>query len=152
LKDIASWSGVPADTLASVLPHMDLGRFRSTQGEVFLDLPGAPLPNGDTPAPVRFLPTWDATLLVHARRTGILPEAYRKIIFHVTKPQSMQTFLVDGHVAGAWKEEHGKIVLNPFERISKTMRVALTEEGHRMLQLYLPKDSDPSRGSAVVFR
>lgn len=40
-------------------------------------LPGAPLPAGDTPTPERVLPVWNATLLVHARRTGMLPERYR---------------------------------------------------------------------------
>ena len=41
------------------------------------DVPRASLPDPETPAPVRFLPTWDATLLVHPRRTGILPEENR---------------------------------------------------------------------------
>ena len=48
--------------------------FRGEDGAVLYDLPRAPRPDADTPAPVRFLPVWDATLLVHARRTGILPE------------------------------------------------------------------------------
>ena len=76
-KDISSWSKIPPKRLAPVLERMQLRRFRDEAGKELLDLPRAPLPDPETPAPVRFLPTWDATLLVHARRTLILPEAYR---------------------------------------------------------------------------
>ncbi len=58
----------------SELERLDLPRFRDEGGGELLDLPRAPLPPAETPAPVRFLPTWDATLLVHARGTGILRE------------------------------------------------------------------------------
>ena len=136
LRDIASWAGVPARMLAPVVERLALRRFKGEQGEL-LDLPRAPLPDGDTPAPARLLPSWDATLLVHARRTGILPEPYRKIVFNLKKPQSMPTFLVDGRVAGAWKEERGRILLEPFGRISRAARRELDEEGERMLALYV---------------
>jgi hypothetical protein len=52
---------------------------------------------------VRFLPTWDAVLLAHARRALILPEAHRPRIFNTKMPQSIGTFLVDGQVAGTWR-------------------------------------------------
>jgi hypothetical protein len=78
-------------------------RYEAGDGTTLYDLPGLPLPDPDTPAPVRFLPTWDATLLVHARRALILPEAYRERIFHARMPQSIGTFLVDGQVAGTWR-------------------------------------------------
>jgi hypothetical protein len=130
--DIAEWCKLPMARLGPVLEQLQLRRFRDEQGRELLDLPRAPLPEPETPAPVRFLPTWDATLLVHARRTGILPEPYRKIIFHVRKPQSMTTFLVDGQVAGAWKYEDGRVKLEPFERISRATRRELDEEGERL--------------------
>ena len=52
-----------------------LRRFAGEDGDELVDLPRGRCPTRDTPAPVRFLPTWDATLLVHARRALILPEA-----------------------------------------------------------------------------
>ena len=67
------------------LERLELRRFRSADGEELLDLPRAPLPDPDTPAPVRFLGTWDASLLVHARRTGVLPEEHRPRIFHARR-------------------------------------------------------------------
>jgi len=137
LNDIARWALVPSDTLAPVVTRLASRRFRSERGDELFDLASAPLPDGDTPAPVRYLPTWDAMLLVHARRTGILPEAYRKIVFHIKQPQSMGTFLVDGRVAGTWKEKLGRVVLEPFETISRKVRRELEEEGERMLALYV---------------
>jgi hypothetical protein len=72
--DVANWAGLKPAALAAALKRLELRRFHAEDGAELLDLPRAPLPAADTPAPVRFLPTWDATLLVHARRTGILPE------------------------------------------------------------------------------
>jgi hypothetical protein len=81
---------------------------------------------------VRFLPTWDATLLVHARRTGILPEEYRGRIFHVRAPHSFNTFLVDGRVAGTWRYDDGSVTLEPFETVSTAVRRELDEEAERL--------------------
>ena len=72
-KDIAGWSHLRPGDLAPVLERLQLRRFRDEAGGELLDVPRAPLPDPETPAPVRFLPTWDAVLLVHARRAGVLP-------------------------------------------------------------------------------
>jgi hypothetical protein len=131
-EDIASWGYVPASRLGPVLETMKLRRFRDSEGGVLLDLPHAPLPPPETPAPVRFVPTWDATLLVHARRTGILAEEYRPLVFHTKNPRSVHTFLVDGRVAGAWRHENGRIVLEPFGTLSRATKQELAEEGKRL--------------------
>jgi hypothetical protein len=126
--DIANWAGMRVGALAGALGELTLRRFRNEHGRELLDLPRAPLPPADTPAPVRFLPTWDATLLVHARRTGILAEEHRKRIFHVRNPQSDRTFLVDGEVAGLWHHADGRIELEPFGRLSRETRAELERE------------------------
>jgi winged helix DNA-binding protein len=131
-KDIAKWAGVRAGELAEALDGLELRRFRDEHGGELLDLPRAPLPAGGTPAPVRFLPTWDATLLVHARGTGILAEEHRKRIFHVRNPQSERTFLVDGRVAGAWRHEDGRVAIEPFSRLPRGARDELEEEAERL--------------------
>lgn len=130
--EIANFAGLPQRDLAPVLDTMTLRRFRNAAGETLLDLPRAPLPAGDTPVPVRFLPTWDATLLVHARRTGILREEHRKILFTSKNPQSLATFLVDGVVEGWWRHEDGRIVLEPFGRLDAAARRALEHEAERL--------------------
>jgi hypothetical protein len=81
---------------------------------------------------VRFLPTWDAALLVHARRAGILPEEHRPKIFSIKMPQSVPTFLVDGAVAGTWRLQDGRIRLEPFGCLDGATRKALDEEAERL--------------------
>jgi hypothetical protein len=130
--DLASWAGLPPTAVTPVLARLPLRRFASEAGEELLDLPRAPLPDAEMPAPVRFLPTWDATLLTHVRRTGILPEEYRPLVFNTKMPQSVGTFLVDGSVAGAWRHEGGRIRLDPFRRIDRATRRELDEEAERL--------------------
>jgi len=95
-------------------------------------VPRAPLPDPETPAPVRFLPTWDATLLVHARRTGILPERYRPQVFSSKTPHSVGTFLVDGAVAGTWRPERGRIVVKAFVRLPRDVKREVDDEAERL--------------------
>ncbi len=126
--DIANWAGLSVRDL----PPLDaLRRFEAEDGTELLDLPDAPLPDPDTPAPVRFLGTWDAALLVHARRSQILPEAHRAKVFNTKMPQSVGTFLVDGAVKGAWRP-NGEI--EPYELLSRTQRRAVEAEARRLAE------------------
>ena len=130
--DIANWAGMSVRALAGALERLSLRRFRDEAGRELVDVPRAPLPPAAAPAPVRFLPTWDATVLVHARRTGILAEEHRKRIFNVRNPQSERTFLVDGRVAGAWRYDSGHIRLEPFGRLARAARAELEDEAERL--------------------
>jgi hypothetical protein len=130
--DIADWAGMRVGALAGALERLRLRRFRAEDGRELLDVRGATLPAPDTPAPARFLPTWDAGLLVHARRTGILAEEHRKRIFHVRNPQSERTFLLDGKVAGTWRYDEGRIRLEPFGRLRRSARAELDDEAERL--------------------
>jgi Winged helix DNA-binding domain len=111
---------------------MELRRFRAENGKELLDLPRAPLPDASTPAPPRFLPVWDATLLVHARRTQILPEEYRPLVFNVKTPHSVNAFLVDGRVAGTWRYDGGRVKLDPFDGVPRATRRELEDEARRL--------------------
>jgi len=84
------------------------------------------------PAPVAFLPTWDATLLVHARRTQILPERFRPMLFDTKTPHSAPTFLVDGQVAGTWNHEGDRVRLSPFEPLPRAARRAIDDEARHL--------------------
>jgi Winged helix DNA-binding domain len=132
LSDVANWAGLPVTTIQRVVEVMRIRRFRDEEGGELIDLPRAPLPAPDTPAPVRFLPTWDATLLAHARRTQILPETYRPRVFHTKTPHSVPTFLVDGAVAGTWRHEGGRVRLEPFEPITRAVRREVDAEAARL--------------------
>jgi hypothetical protein len=130
--DVADFAGVPMGVLKPVLERKQLSRFRDENGKELLDLPRAPLPDPATPAPPRFLPVWDATLLVHARRTQILPEEYRPKVFNTKTPHSLNTFLLDGQVAGTWRYERGTIDLDAFDTIPRKERRALEDEAKRL--------------------
>jgi hypothetical protein len=134
--DIAAWDGIPVGAIAPGIERLRLRRLQTEDGDELLDLPRAPLPPPETPAPVRFLPTWDATLLVHARRAGILPEEHRPRVFDTKNPQSVPTFLVDGAVAGIWRHDGGRIDLEPFHRLDRATTRALREEAARLAALH----------------
>jgi hypothetical protein len=130
--EVADWAGLDVTTAKRALERLELRRFRDEEGKELVDLPRLPLPAEDTLAPVRFLPVWDATLLVHARRTQILPERYRSRVFNVRTPHSVNAFLVDGQVTGTWRYEKGAVKVSPFGRLSKAVRAELDEEAERL--------------------
>ena len=142
LADAANWAGVPVADLEPVAERLTLRRFRDEEGRELVDLPRAPLPGGSAPAPVRLLPTWDATLLVHARRTQILPEEYRPFVFDTKTPHSSPTFVVEGAVAGTWILERGgtkaKVTLQPFERLPSAARSEARGEAERLARFAEP--------------
>ena len=127
-RDIAAWAGIPIADVRRGADGVELVRYRDERGRELLDLPGAPLPEPDTPAPVRFLPHWDANLLVHARRTEILPEAHRPRVFSTHNPFSVGTVLADGRVVAAWSVRHGRIVVDPFEDLPASVQRAVDTE------------------------
>jgi hypothetical protein len=128
IADIASWAGLPPAKVGPIVERLRLRRFRDDADRILFDLPRAPLPDADSRAPVRFLLTFEALLMIHVRRTQILPEQYRPIIFSSKTPHSAPTFLVDGVVAGRWKYERGRVSIDAFEPIPRAARRQLDEE------------------------
>lgn len=128
--DLSQWSGMTVRDLSRGLEALRLRTFRDERGRELLDLPRAPLAPADAPAP-RLLPRWDELLLAHADRTRVLPEEYRSTVIH-KNGDVQQTFLVDGFVGGLWREERGRIVLDPFGRLPRTARAELEDEARRL--------------------
>jgi hypothetical protein len=128
LADIASWAGLPPAKVMPVVERIGVRRFRDEDGKVLFDLPRAPLPDAGVRVPVRFLQTFEALLMIHARRTQVMPEQFRPIVFNTKTPHSMPVFLIDGAVAGTWRYEGGRIHVKPFEPIPRTAKRELEEE------------------------
>jgi hypothetical protein len=142
LADAANWAGVPPAKMRAAAEGVQLRTFRDEAGKALVDLPRAPLPAADTATPVRFLPTWDATLLVHARRTQILPEHYRTRIFSTKTPHSVGTVLVDGSVAAAWRVERtatkATLLVEPFAPLPRDARREIDGEGAGLVRFHEP--------------
>lgn len=134
--DVASFCGWTITATRAVLARMELCRYRSEAGDELVDVPGAPLPAADTPAPVRFLGQWDANLLVHARRAQILPEEHRPRVFARNIPQSVPTFLVDGQVAGTWRHIDGKVGCEPFQPLGRDVVRKVESEAVQLAAFY----------------
>ncbi|MDP9326559.1 MAG: winged helix DNA-binding domain-containing protein [Candidatus Dormibacteraeota bacterium] len=135
--EIANWTGLK--TAAAVAPSLErlrLVRFRAENGAELVDLPRAPRPDPDTPAPVRFLPVWDATLLAHARRALLLLEEDRSRVFNTKTPHSVNTFLVDGQVAGTWRYEKGRVVPVAFRPLDRRTMRDVEEEAARLAEFH----------------
>jgi hypothetical protein len=131
-RDIVAWSMMHVPEIGRALERLEpLRRFRDDHGRELLDVPGAPLPDADTPAPVRFLPKWDNVLLAFADRSRILPEQYRKTVIRMNGDVA-QTFLVDGLVAGIWRIANGRVALEPFAALSRSVRRELEDEAGRL--------------------
>ena len=140
VAEVASWAGLSITAVREVLGHLELVRYRDEQRHELLDLPGMTLPDPATPAPVRFLPTWDATLLVHARRALILPEPYRPRIFSTKTPHSFPTVLVDGAVAGVWRRERDRVDVQLFTDVSRAVRAEIDAEADGLAAFHAAAD------------
>jgi len=134
--DAASWAGVQRARLEPVAESMKLTRYRDEQGMTLVDLPRMKVTDADTPAPVRFLPTWDATLLAHCRRSGVLPEAFRTAIFHTKIPQSVGTVLVDGSVAATWAWRDNHVTVDELAKLTAVQRRAVAREADQLTAFY----------------
>jgi winged helix DNA-binding protein len=125
-KDISKWSGLRVRDFAASLDG--LRRFRDEQGGELYDVSRAPFPPGDSPAPARFLPKWDNTLLDRAR---LLPEEYRAAVVR-SNADVEQTFLVDGLVAGTWRFRDGRLTTAPFAPLPRAAKRELEDEAARL--------------------
>jgi hypothetical protein len=135
-QDLLRFAGVRVGDLRPGLERLELRTFRDERGRSLLDLPRAPLPDGDTTAPIRFLPKWDSALLAYAppERTRILPEEFRSTVIK-NNGDVLPTVLVDGFVAATWNvDRKAGLRITPLRRLTKAERAEVDEEGERLLE------------------
>jgi hypothetical protein len=131
-QDIGQWAGIPRlAPIAASLERLTLRTFRDESGKLLHDLPRAPLPDPETPAPPRLVPRFDNLVLAHADRSRILGDVPPGRI--VTNNGLVHaTILVDGFVAGTWQLDRGRVRLEPFGRLDAAVRRQLAEEAARL--------------------
>jgi DNA glycosylase AlkZ-like len=131
-RDLVAWSMMHVPEIDRALERMEpLRRFRDEQGRELYDVPRAPLPDPEMPAPVRFLPKWDNVLLAFADRTRVLPDQFRKTVIRQNGDVA-QTFLVDGFVAGMWRVDNGRVVTEPLAALSRSAQREVRDEAARL--------------------
>jgi hypothetical protein len=121
-----------------------LRTFRDERGKELFDVPDAPMPDPETPAPPRFLPEFDNLILSHADRTRFIAEEYRKALAS-KNGMVPAAILIDGFVQGTWKIERSRgrasLEIKPFEPLTTEDRDALVEEGERLIRFVAEPDS-----------
>jgi hypothetical protein len=136
--DVQQWSGLQGvkPVLESLRPRLVL--FHDERGRTLFDLPDAPRPAEETPAPPRFLPEFDNLVLSHADRTRVLADKHRQFVLGAKNGRIPATFLVDGWVAGTWrverKREAATLAMTPFDPLPKNVAATLAEEGDALLR------------------
>jgi hypothetical protein len=140
VKDMQQWSGITGIRPAIEALRPELLTFRDEQGRELFDLPDAPRPSADIPAPVRFLPEFENLFFSYEERGRVVDRAYFPAIF-TQNGQNCATFLVDGFVAGSWKIERGPtsvtLAIYPFNPLPSNMQAALQAEGERLMRWVL---------------
>ena len=131
-KDMVAWSRMHVPEIQRALDRLEpLRRFRDEHGRELFDVARGPLPDPETTVPARFLPKWDNVLLAFADRTRVLPETYRRKVIG-SNGDVAQTFLVDGSVAGMWRVEGGRVLVEPFAPLTRSARRDVEEEAERL--------------------
>jgi hypothetical protein len=133
VKDAQVWSGLTRlrEVADRLLATGRLRRFRDEDGRELLDLPDAPRPDADAPAPPRFLPEYDNLLLSHADRRRVNPEG-RRVPLPPGNGGTMGTYLVDGVWSGTWRLVRGDetaLAIEPFEGAPAVSGDVLAEAG-----------------------
>ena len=122
----ASSTPIPSATGEETGQPVSSAQITKLQAQWPTPLPESPA--ADTPTPIRFLPHWEAILLVHARRTQVLPEAFRTRIFSSANPFSVGCVLIRGQVGATWSLREGSVVVEPLVELSAAERDELEAE------------------------
>lgn len=137
VRDAQTWSGLTGLRAVFARLRPQLVSFRDERGTELFDLPGAPRPDPDTPAPPRLIAEFDNLILSHADRTRVISDDARR---RIATPNGIfpGTILVDGFVSGTWAIERRRdaatLRITPFAPIGERDRAGLAEEGMRLLQ------------------
>jgi hypothetical protein len=141
VRDVQSWSGLARlrEPIERLRPR--LRTFLDEHGVELFDLPDAPRPKADVEAPPRFLPEFDNVWLGHEDRARVLAKTGHPALLG-GGGLLMGNLLLDGFVAARWKiasvRDEAILTIEPFEKLRKKDRVAVAEEGGRLVRFLAP--------------
>lgn len=140
--DVQAWSGLRG--LAPVLKALrpELATFRDERGRELFDLPEAPRPHEETPAPARFIAEFDNLILSHADRTRVIADEYRPPVMG-KNAVIRATVLTDGFIAGMWRvTRSGKratLTVEEFAPLPSSAREELAAEAESLVSFVEPE-------------
>jgi hypothetical protein len=138
-NDFNAWSGLSGGAAAMARLREQLVALTGPDGRELFDLPEAPRPAEDTPAPVRFLPDYDNVIVGYAERSRMMSPAAAKGLWRANGLRP--AFTVDGMVRGSWKLTAGRVArleVTWFEPLGTRAEAALRREGRALLEGLLP--------------
>jgi hypothetical protein len=135
IADFQAWSGLrgarePFEALRGKLDVFTIGK------REYFDVAGAPRPDEDAEAPVRFLPDYDNATLGYGDKSRIVPEEHKEKLA-TNNLRVLAVFLVDGFVAGTWsiaRKKGATLTIAPFTKLTKKVKGELEAEGERLLR------------------
>jgi hypothetical protein len=136
VADVQAWSGLTR--LREVVERLPVRAFRGQAGQALYDLPDAPRPAEDSPAPPRFLPEYDNLLLSHSDRTRVIPHQ-RPVPLPPGNGATAGTFLIDGLWQGTWQLRDQKLRIRPFVPLRPADRDALLAEATLLCAFAAPQ-------------
>jgi hypothetical protein len=154
VADVRKWCGLSGLTEVVERLRPQLVTFRDSNGRELFDLPDAPRPAPDTPAPPRFYAEFDNVFISHADRSRMAPEAFRDSMANVWlglqtqnvatgfgRPESMpinwSMFAVNGFLSGTWRLDRQKdsvsLLVRPAITLTDEQSAELLAEGRRLV-------------------
>ena len=132
-QDIGQFALVSRPAAGGALQAMEgeLDRLEGPGGAALYDIPGAPRPAEDTPAPARLMAMWDSVLLAYADRSRIIPPEHRQLVLR-RNGDVLPTVLVDGYVSGVWRPADGGIEVTAFRPLPDDAWHDLAGEARRL--------------------
>ena len=141
-RDFQAWSGVaPPDTRAAI-ERLDgrLQRFRDDQKHELFDLPDAPRPDADTPAPVRLVPEYDNVITTRADERFVARRHRPKVFLPALRIAA--TVLVDGFAAGTWRlqvtRRTATVTIEPFAPFASRVKKEVLAETEALARFAEP--------------
>jgi len=136
VADIRIWSRLTG--LRTVIERLRprLITFRDDRGRELFDLPDAPRPDPETPAPPRFLPEYDNILLSHDDRSRIIRDN-RGLPIPAGRGGELGSLLVDGFLGGMWRitrqRRKAMLVIEAGGSWTRAIQATVVDEGERLL-------------------
>ena len=142
VADVQVWSGLTKlrEVLERLRPQLRV--YADSDGRELFDVPDGPLPDQDTPAPVRFLPEYDNVLLSHADRRRVNPSG-RPVPLPPGNGAAMGTVLLDGDYQADWRHHQGKepsLRITPHRPLTTGEQTAIESEANQLLALITPDE------------